>query len=369
MNNMSILAFFSALFLGDLLAMDPQVSASLVLDLSAARAAAVSPAPTSARGRFTPRREKKVVETGFCHSCKSEAKPVTKLFEPCNHAFCEDCQRTKSMYDCEICPACPVCTDRNPDMPPLVCGHHICTSPCSEQWRKSCIEKAKAIDCPTCRQENNLQLARDTQCVSCGGRFTDADATGFKIVVTQCLCSSSWSGNITEICCFHQSCFVSYVERTAYWDEKVGKTVFKCPKHGTVQQIPEKNAELQICSLCRKNFVGRIHELLTIECEKRESGFFTCLTITKTFHNYHKNCFEAYIWDSNNRKLDNDRNRLLTYRCPVHDFYVRVGKVGQTLLDPGFAYSNDPKVIDEENAKYLRERARKARFLGSSFSP
>ena len=145
------------------------------------------------------------------------------------------------MYDCEICPACPVCTDRNPDMPPLVCGHHIGTSPCSEQWRKSCIEKAKAIDCPTCRQENNLQLARDTQCVSCGGRFTDADATSFAIVVTQCLCSSSWSGNsTTEICCFHQGCFVNYVERTAYWDEGKGKTVFKCPKHGTVQQIPRK---------------------------------------------------------------------------------------------------------------------------------
>ena len=62
MNNMSILASFGALFLGDLLAMAPShVSASLALDLSAARAASTSPAPASSRGRVTPRRERRLL--------------------------------------------------------------------------------------------------------------------------------------------------------------------------------------------------------------------------------------------------------------------------------------------------------------------
>ena len=191
MNTIGIQAFFVVVSLGDLLAMDPQMPASLTLDLSAARTAATSPA-----GRIVPPH----VEIGFCHSCKLRDKPVSKLFQACEHTFCDDCQRAKLMSDCDICPECPVCFERDPALPPLVCGHHICSSPCSGQWR------------PTCRQENNLQLARDTQCVSCAKGFTDVDATSFTIIVTQCS-----PGNI---CCFHQNCFVNYIERTAYWDEK-----------------------------------------------------------------------------------------------------------------------------------------------------
>ena len=69
----------------------------------------------------------------------------------------------------------------------------------------------------------------------------------------------------------------------------------------------------------------------------------------------------SYIYYLSNRALNNDRDKLLLYRCPVHNVYVRVGKIGQTLLDPSFRESNDPKVIDEINTKRWRERAKSAR--------
>ncbi len=107
MDILRILAFFIVLSLSDLISIDTQVPAHLALDLSADRPL-VSPADPSSASRR--------IEIGFCHSCKLRDKPVSKLFQTCEHAFCGYCQRASSMSDCHICPECPVCFERNPAM-------------------------------------------------------------------------------------------------------------------------------------------------------------------------------------------------------------------------------------------------------------